>query len=135
MQVSQDQAWKALPDPRQGERRRTARRTGVDAEIDSDRVARRVAQPHAAVPETGPTLRLKKKGKTSLKTTIYTLSEKSPLRYTYIYHSPEPPTSPPPPPSLLQLSRSLQASIIIIYTIRVSPYYMVLFVLITILGT
>jgi len=53
----------ALLDSRQGERRRTARRTGVDAEIDSDRVARRVAQPHAAVPETGPTLRLKKKEK------------------------------------------------------------------------
>jgi hypothetical protein len=48
-----------VPDPRQGERRRSARRTGVDAEIDSDRVAGRVAQPHAAIPKTGPTLRLK----------------------------------------------------------------------------
>lgn len=49
-----------LSDPGQGERRRAARRAGVDAEVDSDRVARRVAQPHATVPETSPTLRLRR---------------------------------------------------------------------------
>lgn len=116
-----------LPDSWQGKRRRTARRIGVDAEVDSDRVARRVAQPHAAVPETSTTLRLKKKRrKTSLKITIYTLRVKSPLRYMYMYityqnHHRHPP--PPPPPLQRQLFCSLQASMIIIYTIRVSPYY------------